>query len=192
MKKLLCTCLLLLSATSLATEQIHLLISKEQIAEKITEVAAQINREYAGQELTAIMVMKGAVCITADLIKKIEVPCKLDYVKASSYGQKGAKRGELTLVGLDGLDLEGKNILVIDDIFDSGHTMYTIVNLLNEKKPKSIKTLVLLTKDVPRTISYLPDYSLFTIENRFIVGYGLDYKEYYRGLEGIYELTLSD
>ncbi|MBS3904262.1 MAG: hypoxanthine phosphoribosyltransferase [Simkania sp.] len=190
MKKLLCA-FLVLSSSCFAKEQVDLLISKEEIAEKIAEVAAQINHEYQGEELTVIMVMKGAVYVATDLTKKITVPCSLEYVKASSYGKNGTQRGELTLQGVDFLDLTDKNILIIDDVFDSGHTMFSIINILKNKKPKSIKTLVLLIKQIPRTISYVPDYCLFTIGNEFVVGYGLDYKERYRGLEGIYTLSLE-
>lgn len=163
-----------------------LLISSEEIAAKISEVALQIDRDYQGKELTIVMVMKGAVCVTADLIRHIQTPFTLEYVKASSYGKNGTSRSELMVQGLNQLDLAGKEVLVVDDIFDTGHTMAALLSCIQEKKPKTLKSLVLLVKNVPRTINYLPDYTLFTIENHFLVGYGLDYKEYYRGLPGVY------
>jgi hypoxanthine phosphoribosyltransferase len=134
------------------------------------------------------MVMKGAVCATADLMRNLKTPVQLEYVKASSYGQNGVNSGKLTLVGIENLDLKGKNVLLVDDILDTGNTMTNIIELLKEKQPKTIKSFVAFVKKVDRKTSYLPDYALFEIENRFIVGYGLDYKERYRGLSGIYEI----
>ena len=177
---------LLVSSFCWGDDNIELLISPEEISHKIAEVAATINEEYRGEELTILMVMKGAVCVVVDLMHQLQIPCAVDYIKASSYGQNGTHRGELVVKGLEEIDLKGKNVLVVDDIFDSGHTMSTIVNRLQDKQLKSLKTLVLLLKNVPREISYLPDYVLFHIENRFVIGYGLDYKEFYRGLPGIY------
>ena len=132
------------------------------------------------------MTLKGAICISADLIRHLKVPVQIEFIKASSYGQNGTERGALTIQGVEKLDLTSKNILVVDDIFDTGHTMSGIIAQLQERNPKSLKSLVLLQKKVPRQIAYLPDYSLFEIENRFVIGYGLDYKEYYRELPGIY------
>jgi len=174
------------STKMLSMENIELLISEDEIKSKIAETARVINTEYKGQELVVVMVMKGALCITADLIRELEVPCEIEAVTASSYGQRGTSRGELKISGVDELNLAGKNVLLVDDIFDSGETVWQIVKRLKEKNPKSIKTFVLLVKNVERTLDYEPDYALFHIENRFVVGYGLDYKEYYRGLRGVY------
>jgi len=184
--KLLIFIFLFLSSVCFADNNLELLVSPEEISKKIKEVAATIDQQYADQDLTVIMVMKGAVCVTSDLIRQLHIPVTLEYMKASSYGKNGTSRGELRITGLDTLDLTNKNILVIDDIFDSGFTMETIVQRLQEKKPKSVKTLVLLAKKIPRETSYRPDFTLFEIGNRFIVGYGLDYKEHYRGLNGVY------
>lgn len=169
-----------------AEGELELLIDPETIADRVRTTAAQINQAYEGQELTILMILKGAVCVTADLIRELQVPFKLEAIKASSYGENGTKRGSLKISGLDNLDLTGKHLLVVDDIFDSGHTMKTVVEQLEMKQPASVKSLVLLEKKIPRAISYRPDFALFAIENRFVVGYGLDYKELYRGLPGIY------
>jgi hypoxanthine phosphoribosyltransferase len=177
---------LLASATCQGDDSLELLISPDVIASKIRQVASQIDDHYYGEEITMIMVMKGAVCVTADLIRQLHIPVNLEYIKASSYGKKGAARSELKITGLDILALEGKNVLIVDDIFDSGNTMVTLVERVKEKNPKSIQTLVLLSKNIERKTKYRPDYVLFDIENRFVVGYGLDYKEYYRGINGIY------
>lgn len=177
---------LLFSSVCFGKENMELLISAEQIAEKVQEVALRIDQDYAGKELTIIMIMKGSICITADLMRYIKTPTTLEYIKASSYGKNGTCPGELYIDGFDTLDIEGKDVLVVDDIFDTGKTMNAVLNKLAEKKPKSLKSLVLLLKDVPRKIKRLPEYPLFVLANRFVIGYGLDYKEYYRGLPGIY------
>ncbi len=170
-------------------DSLQLLISQEQIKEKITEAARAIDAQYAGEELTIVMVMKGAVCVAADLMRELKTPCTIEYCSASSYGQHGAKRGELKISGLDQLDLTSKNVLLVDDIFDTGHTLKQILSRLQQKNPKSLKSLVLLSKNVSRDIDFVPDYVLFEIENLFVIGFGLDYKEYYRGLPGIYVFT---
>ncbi len=167
-------------------DKLELLISNEKIKEKIEQVAKILDAEYAGEEITIVMVMKGAICLTADLIRELESPCTVEYVKASSYGHRGTQRGELKVIGLDSLNLEGKNVLLVDDIYDSGATLTQILARLQEKNPKTLKSLVLLAKKVDRHTSYLPDYVLFEIENHFVIGYGLDYKEHYRGLPGIF------
>lgn len=170
----------------LADDHLELLISQEEIAERISETAARIDQDYEGQTVTLIMIMKGAICVTSDLIRKLHVPCTLQAITASSYGQNGVKSGTLTLSGLERLTLEGQNVIVIDDIFDTGKTMGSVMAAVQQKNPKSVKSMVLLLKSVPHVSSYVPEYSLFEITNRFVVGYGLDYKEFYRGLPGIY------
>lgn len=189
MKKL-APLLLFFSSVCSAYDNLELLIGPDAIEQRIAEVAAQINREY--DELTIIMVMKGAVCVTADLIRHLDVPFTLEYMRASSYGERGTMHGELKITGLEDLDLASKNVLIVDDIFDTGNTMTGIVEQIEKLNPKSLKTLVLLVKNVSRETAYRPDYVLFDIENRFVIGYGLDYKELYRGLRGIYAFINDD
>lgn len=165
---------------------IELLISKEEIRLKILEVARAIDAQYQGEELTIVMVMKGSLCLTADLIRQLQIPTLIEYVSVSSYGDLGVKRGQLKMTGHEKLNLASKNVLVVDDIFDSGNTLFHVVKALEQKQPKTLKTLVLLSKNVDREIVYSPDYVLFDIKNKFVIGYGLDYKELYRGLPDIY------
>lgn len=165
---------------------IELLISDDEIKLKISEVARSIDAQHEGEELTIVMVLKGALCLTADLMRTLKTQVTIEFIKASSYGQLGTQRGKLTFTGLDDVDLSSKNILLVDDIYDSGETLTQIIAKLREHNPKTLKTLVLLSKKVKRMSSYVPDYVLFEIENLFVVGYGLDYKELYRGLPGIY------
>lgn len=170
---------------AITTEGFKLLLSKEHIDSRIKEIAAEINQEYAGKEIVLVMVMKGAIYLTTDLMREITVACTLEYVKASSYGL-GMVSGELTLHGLEDLSLQGKHVIIIDDIFDTGKTMTTIKEKLLLQQPASLKTLVLLLKNRPRTITAIPDYVLFPIEDEFVIGYGLDYQEYYRNLPGVF------
>lgn len=167
---------------------LQVLISQEQIQEQITQIAARLDQEYTGKQLCIVMVMKGAICLVADLIRKLHLPCEIEFVKASSYGQRGSSRGELYLKGLEDIVIENKHILVVDDIFDSGETLSQIVSIFLKRQPASLKSLVLLNKNVDRSVAYKPDYVLFDIDNHFVVGYGLDYKELYRGLDGVYLL----
>jgi hypoxanthine phosphoribosyltransferase len=133
------------------------------------------------------MVLKGALCLAADLIRELDIPLDVEFVQCSSYGARGTQRGELQIFGLERLQIHNRDVLIVDDIFDSGHTMHTLVEALSQKKPHSIKTCVLLEKQgVHKVTDMKPDYVLFGIENLFVVGYGLDFKERYRGLSGVY------
>lgn len=165
------------------------LISQDVISQKVKDFGRMLNADYEGHHLTIIMVMKGAFCFAADLIRQLHIPCSVECIRASSYGYRGVKRGKLTIVGLDDLKIKSQHVLVVDDIFDSGNTLVGIIDQLKEKQPKSLKTLVLLSKNVTRTIDYIPDYVMFNVEDRFVVGCGLDYKEYYRGLPGVYAVV---
>jgi hypoxanthine phosphoribosyltransferase len=164
---------------------LEVLISSEEIAAKIKESSEKINKDYEGKNLTVVMIMKGAICVTSDLIRGLTIPLKLECVRASSYGYNGTQAGELSLSGLDGLEIKGRDILIVDDIFETGNTILGIAKQIEKKDPQSVKTLVLLAKDIGRKVSYRPDYVLFDIPNRFVIGYGLDYKEFFRGLPDI-------
>ncbi len=161
------------------------LITKEQIAHKIKEVASQIQSDYEGKELVIVMVLKGALCLVADMIRELDLPLDIETVQCSSY--QGKMRKELKVIGAEQLQIENRDVLLVDDIFDSGHTMMALIDVILAKKPHSLKTCVLLYKqDVEKVSNYRPDYVLFDIPNEFVVGYGLDFKERYRGLNGVY------
>jgi hypoxanthine phosphoribosyltransferase len=180
----------LLKAALLPAESMdsHLkpLIPKEAISEKLRETARQIQSDYKDKDLVVIMVMKGALCVAADLIRELDLPLDVQFVQCSSYGARGTQRGELSVFGLERLNIHNRDVLIVDDIFDSGHTMGALMEALKQKQPRSIKSLVLLSKNVPHVSDYRPEYVLFDIENLFVVGYGLDFKERYRGLTGVY------
>jgi hypoxanthine phosphoribosyltransferase len=193
---LLCVSLLAFQGPALAEETasyLEPLITKEAIAQRIVEVGATLDQEYAGKELVLISILKGSMCITADIIRELHCPLSVEFIRASSYGARGSSRGELTIKGFDDLDIEGRDILLVDDIYDSGITLTTVMNKIQAKNPNSLKTLVVLSKKTDRRkLDYKPDYVLFEIEDYFVVGYGLDYKEYFRELSGIYNLNLKN
>lgn len=162
------------------------LISPEEIAQKVAVYGKKITQEYQGRSLVIVALLKGAFPLLADLIRQIALPLEIGFLQASSYGQRGTKRGELTLYEVGSLDLKGKELLIVDDIFDSGATLEKVATHLSQQQPASLKSLVLLTKKNKIAPSFSPTYALFEIEDDFVVGYGLDYKELYRNLSGIY------
>lgn len=167
------------------------LIDQKQIAAKISEISHIIDREYSQKDLVILMVLKGALCLVADLIRAIHIPCGVEVIQCKSYGHRGTKRGSLEILGLDLLNIEGRDVLIVDDIFDSGQTLSLLMEALLKKHPRSLKSLVLLFKKVERSFSIRPDFVLFEIHNQFVVGYGLDFQEQYRNLSGIFILEES-
>jgi hypoxanthine phosphoribosyltransferase len=169
--------------------QFQPLISQATIDHKIAEMSHILDAQYQGKELVIVMIMKGALCFVADLIRALHVPCSLDFLTCSSYGMRGTQAGQLRISGLDRLDVEGKHVLLIDDIFDSGKTLSQVYSRISMMDPASVKSLVLLQRHTQQTVVYRPDYTLFEVkEGLFVVGYGLDYKEQFRGLPGIFVL----
>lgn len=177
----------ILPAESMDPAQLSPLITKEQIAEKVREAAVRIKADFVGRDLVIVMVLKGALCLVSDLIRELDLPLDLETVQCSSYGALGTQRGELRVIGADRLHIHNRDVLIVDDIFDSGRTMATLIDTFKAQHPRTLKTCVLLYKNgVPKVTDYRPDYVLFDIGNLFVVGYGLDFKERYRGLSGIY------
>ena len=137
-------------------DNLDLIISQDEIATKIKEVSLKINQEYKGKNLTVVMIMKGAICVTADLIRNIEIPFKLEYLKASSYGYNGATNGELQILGWNNLDINGRDVLLVDDIYETGRTITGVLEKLKKKNPKSLKTLLLLVKMSLERLNTIP------------------------------------
>ncbi len=180
---------------SYAEDQLEILLSEDVIQKRLDKTASELNTHYSENKnskepVIFIMVMKGAVCTACDLMRKLNFPLQIEYVKASSYGMGGTKAGTLTLKGLESVDIQGRDVLLVDDIYDTGNTLTGLVQALQEKKPRSLKSLVLLSKKMDRPVDRsIPDYVMFDIDNLFVVGYGLDYKEKYRELPGVFILT---
>ena len=153
------------------------------IQARIDELAAQITEYYRGKELTVVAVLTGALMFTADLMRRIPLPLKLDCISVASYHGGIETTGEVKFEQLSLPDIEGRHVLIVDDILDSGLTLDAITNRFHKEcGPLSVRICVLLSKQRPRLRQIVADYVGFEIENEFVVGYGLDYEERYRNL----------
>lgn len=168
--------------------QFEILIAEKVIASAVAEFADTLNEAYYDSTVTLVGVLKGAVPFLGDLMRRLECDVEIGFIQASSYGHRGTQRGELTISTPCSLDLKGKDVLILDDIFDSGRTLSAIASELKKQRPKTLKTAVLLSKNVLRSTDFAPDFTLFEIDDHFVIGYGLDYKEKYRNLPAIYKL----
>jgi hypoxanthine phosphoribosyltransferase len=163
-------------------EKIKVLLSEEEVDHKVKEIGAQISHDYAGKEVHLICVLKGGVFFTCELAKRITVPVSLDFMSVSSYGDDTKSSGVVRIVKDLDQPLEGKEVLIVEDIIDSGRTLSYLVDILNKRNPKSIKICTLLDKPDRREKAVHVDYSCFQIPDEFVVGYGLDYAQRYRNL----------
>ena len=168
-------------------EKVNVLIKKEEIQKRVEEIAAKISEDYKNEEIIMICVLKGAVCFAIDLAKKIKNEnLILDFIKVSSYGTNQRETTGKINFKLDvSEDIENKNVIIVEDIIDSGITLNYLYDHLKTKNPKTIKICVLLDKKSRRIKPIDIDYTGFEIEDKFIFGYGLDYDEKYRNLEDI-------
>ena len=160
----------------------RVLFSEEALDKRVSEIAAEINRDYAGKEPMLISVLRGSFVFMADLIRKIEVPCTVDFMAVSSYGRGTTSSGQVQITKDLSDDIEGKDIIVVEDILDSGNTLSYLLQLLRARKPASMRLCTLLDKPDRRVKEVHVDYTGFTIPDEFVVGYGLDYAEKYRNL----------
>ncbi|SDB25047.1 hypoxanthine phosphoribosyltransferase [Eubacterium oxidoreducens] len=163
-------------------EIIHEFISEEKVNERIREIGAQITKDYEGEELYVITIMKGAIYFATELTKRIEVPVILDFMAASSYGADTKSSGVVKITRDLDESLAGKNVIVVEDIIDTGRTLSYLLELLKKRNPKSIKLCTLLDKPDRRIAQVDVDYVGFVVPDEFIVGYGLDYAQKYRNL----------
>ena len=172
------------------SEKIRVLLSEEEVDSRIREIAAKISRDYAGKEIHLICVLKGGVFFTCELAKRITVPVTLDFMSVSSYGDDTKSSGVVKIVKDLDQPLEGKNVLIVEDIIDSGRTLSYLIDILGKRKPESIHLCTLLDKPARRVRDVKVDYSCFNIPDEFVVGYGLDYAQKYRNLPfiGVVEL----
>jgi hypoxanthine phosphoribosyltransferase len=168
--------------TSLNDDVANILISKEQISEKVRVLAAQISKEYAGQDLLLVCVLKGAVAFLADLMREISIPHAIDFMAISSYGASTESSGVVRILKDLDANIEGRNVLIVEDIIDTGRTLSYIIRNLQTRQPKSLRICTLLSKPSRREIDIPVDYVGFEIPNRFVIGYGLDFDEIYRSL----------
>ena len=161
----------------------RVLISEEQINEALDRICAEIDRDYADKNLLLLCILKGSVVFMGDLMKKIKSPLEIDFMKVSSYGAGTTSSGRINIIlDLHRSDLSEKDILVVEDIIDSGRTLSYLVEYLTLNGARSVKTCTLLDKPSRRTVDFVPDYVGYAIPDEFVVGYGLDYDEQYRAL----------
>jgi hypoxanthine phosphoribosyltransferase len=161
------------------------LLSHDTIQARVREMGRQIAADYAGHELHVVGVLKGACAFMTDLLRAIEIPLTLDYIAVSSYGAATKSSGEVRLVKDLDQGLEGRDLLVVEDIVDTGLTLNYLMNVLRARGPRSLKIAALLSKPSRRLVEIPVDYVGFTIDDHFVVGYGLDYNEKYRNLRDI-------
>ncbi len=167
------------------------LVSQEELSEIVKKLGAQISEDYKNEDLILVSILKGSVIFMADIMRAITVPCTIDFMAVSSYADGTESTGVVKIIKDLDISIEGKNLLIIEDILDSGRTLSYIKEMLLTRKPKSIKICTLFDKPERRQVDLYADYIGCKVPNEFIVGYGLDYNEYYRNLPYIGALKRS-
>ncbi|RQD73728.1 MAG: hypoxanthine phosphoribosyltransferase [Candidatus Syntrophonatronum acetioxidans] len=169
----------------MSQERLETLISREEIQEKVQEMARQISEEYRGQEVFFICVLKGAVVFLADLMRFMKVPVEIDFMAVSSYGKSTVTSGIVRILKDLETSIENRNVIIVEDIVDTGLTLSYLMENLASRNPASLKICTLLDKVDCRRVEVTPDYRGFIIPDKFVVGYGLDCGEKYRNLADV-------
>ena len=160
----------------------EVLCTEQQLREKIAELGAAITKDYAGKDLLMVSILKGSVMVMADLMRAVDLPLQIDFMNVSSYGSGTETKGAVKILKDLDVDIKGKNLLIVEDIRDSGVTLHTLMNLLRQREPASIEICTLFSKPSRRKVEVEAKYIGFEIPDAFIVGYGLDYDERFRNL----------
>ncbi len=163
-------------------DKIRVMITEEEVDAKIRELAAQITKDYAGKEVHLICILKGSIFFTCELAKRIGLPVTLDFMSVSSYGDGTESTGRVKIVKDLDENIEGKDVIVIEDIIDTGRTLSHLMEVLRVRKPETLKLCTLLDKPSRRVVDVDVDYIGFEIPDEFVVGYGLDFAQRYRNL----------
>ena len=164
----------------------EILYSRELIQKRVREIAGRLSADYAGRELVVIGILKGAFIFMADLIRAMTIPCQIDFVRVASYGAGQESSGKVVMTKDIETSIAGRDVLIVEDIVDTGLTLTYLVNWLKERNPNSIKVCVFLDKRKRRKVSFEADYVVFTMDDGFVVGYGLDFNEQARYLPEVY------
>lgn len=164
------------------SERIRVLLTEQEVDARIQEIADKINQDYEGREVHMICVLKGGVFFMCELAKRVKVPVSLDFMSVSSYGDDTKSSGVVKIVKDLDQPLEGKEVLVVEDIIDSGRTLSYLLDILKSRNPNSVRLCTLLDKPERRVADVSVDYCCFDIPDEFVVGYGLDYAQKYRNL----------
>lgn len=171
--------------------ELILLLDKDTIAQKVSTIAMRISRDYQDSNLVIVGVLNGAFIFMADLVRQLSIDTfVVDFIRPSSYGDRSVSSGRINLLLDLGSDIDGKDVLIVEDILDTGLTMTYLIEHIQSRRPRSIKTCVFIDKLERRQASVRPDYVCHTVEQGFLVGYGLDYSGIYRNLPEIYHLKL--
>lgn len=160
----------------------RVVFTPEELAEKTRALGARISEDYAGKELLVIGILKGASMFTMDLVRRITIPMALDFIAVSSYGSGSSSSGDVKILKDTTVDIRGRNVILCEDIIDSGITMAKLLPLLQKREPVSLRLCALLSKPSRRAVPVEIDYCGWEVPDEFIVGYGLDYAEKYRNL----------
>jgi hypoxanthine phosphoribosyltransferase len=172
-----------LRVPDLAADVGQVLISEEQIRAKVRDLGAQISADYAGASVTLVSVLKGSLPFMADLMRSIQIPVQIDLMEVSSYGGASTETSGLVRILKDlSSSISGKDVLIVEDIIDTGLTLNYLLRYLRGKNPRSLRICALLDKPARRLVEIPIDYRGFTIPDEFVIGYGLDFNEYYRNL----------
>lgn len=158
------------------------LVSEEALQAKVAELGAQISKDYQGKNLVLVSILKGSVVFMADLMRAVSIPCSIDFMVVSSYGSGTMTTGLVKIIKDLDEDLSGKDVLIVEDILDTGVTLSNLVPMLKMRNPNSVKICTILDKPSRRKADVQPDYEGFQVPDEFVVGYGLDYDEKYRNL----------
>ncbi|SHH39191.1 hypoxanthine phosphoribosyltransferase [Clostridium grantii] len=164
----------------------NILINETEISERITELGKEIAKDYAGKQIYVLSLLRGSFIYTADLVRNIDLPTKIGFMTTSSYGHNEQSTGKVKIVSDIPDDLTGWDVLVVDDIVDTGYTMEFVVNRCKELNASTVKTCVFLDKPSRRKVDLKPDYFCFEIEDVFVVGYGLNYGDFYRNVPYVF------
>ncbi len=173
-------------------EKITIMIDEDTVDNRIKEIAAQISRDYAKKEVRLICILKGSVFYTTELAKRLTIPTTMDFMKVSSYGSGTVSSGKIEIKKDLDDSIEGLDVIVVEDIVDSGHTLSQLIPELKKRNPRSLAVTTLLDKPSRREVDVDVDYIGFEIEDKFVVGYGLDYDQSYRDLPFIGVVELED
>ncbi len=170
--------------------KVEVMLTKEEIAEKVTELGKIITEDYKDREVMLVGVMKGSFIFLADLVRAIDLPVTIDFISAKSYGSGTVSTGVVNVRMDTELNFKDKSVLLVEDILDTGRTLSVLKQAIESKGAHDVKIATFLDKPSRRVIDIKADYSCFTIEDRFVIGYGLDYDEMYRNLDFIGEVIL--
>ena len=169
--------------------QKEILFSQDAINQRITELAADISRDYAGKELVVVGVLKGAFIFMADLVRRLQTPCVIDFARVASYGSGSTSSGQIVITKDIEIQIKGRDVIIVEDIVDTGLTLSHLVRVFKEREPHSLKVCAFMDKRLRRKVAFEADYVGFTIDDGFVVGYGLYFNERARYFPDVYIVT---